>query len=83
MARRRYQHPKVHLTKAKRPQWYFRARVDVLTDARQMERREKAYPLGFKDEIGKREAEKLRDIILSEAINRPQLIIQSQVKFKM
>ena len=82
MARRRYQHPKVHATEAKRAQWYFRARVDVLTDSNVVGRREKTYYLGFCDELGKREAEKQRDAILSEAINKPQLMIQSQVKFK-
>lgn len=82
MARRRYQHPRVHRTKAVRPQWYFRARVDVLTDSRKIGRKEKTYYLGFCDEVGKRDAEKLRDTILDDAINKPQLIIQSQVKFK-
>lgn len=82
MGRRRYQHPKVLATKAKRPQWYFRARVDVLTDARVTERREQIFYLGFCDKTGKRDAEKARDEILTDLINKPQIMIQSQVRFK-
>lgn len=80
MGRRRYQHPNILKTEAKRPQWYYRVMVDVLVDRNRTGRREKAIYLGFCDEMGKREAEKARDAKLKEVNNTPALI-QSQVKF--
>ncbi len=80
MGRRRYQKPSVLKTFAKRPQWYYRIVVDVLVDRDKTERREKWVYLGYVDEIGKREAEKLRDLKLVEVNNTPALI-QSQVRF--
>jgi integrase len=84
LGRRRYQKPSVFKTKGKRPEFFFRARVDVLIssgEARSTVRREQAYYVGYVDEIGKREAEKRRDEILGKVVNRPQSSIPSQVKF--
>jgi integrase len=84
MGRRRFQKPNVFKTKGKNPQWGFRVRVDAITShdgEKGIDRPEKRYYLGLVKEIGKREAEKLRDEILSEAINKPQVLIPSQVLF--
>jgi hypothetical protein len=81
MGRRRCQQPSVFKTKSKRPEWYFRARVDVLVGPGQTERKEKPHYLGYVDKMGKRDAERARNTILEQAINRPALLIQSQVKF--
>lgn len=64
--------------------WFFRARVDTITThdgQRSVDRPEERYYIGYCDEMGKREAEKHRDEILGEVINRPQILIPSQVKF--
>src|SRR5579859_7023498 len=82
LGRKRYQHPSIMQTKGKRPQWYFRARVDVLGDGRIAGRKEQAYYLGFLDQVGRREAERQRDEMLSSTINKPQIILQAQVKFR-
>lgn len=79
MARRRYQKPNVRKTAARNPQWWFKARVDAITEEG-TDRIEKPYYLGFCREVTKREAEKKRDAIL-EKINQPQLILTSQVAF--
>lgn len=79
MGRRRYQHPNVLKTKTARPQWFYRVMIDVLIDRNRIGRKEKAVYLGFVDEMGKREAEKLRDVKLKEVNNTP-LVIQSQVR---
>lgn len=83
MGRRRYQRPAVMRTRAASPnqQWYFRARLDALAASGEVKRVEKIYYLGMVREIGKREAEKLRDQILAEAINKPGAVIQSQILF--
>lgn len=81
MGRRRYQEPEIFKTKSKRPEWYFRARIDVLMAPGVLERREKTYYLGFCDEMKKNAAKVARDKVLEEVINRPQLVINSQVKF--
>jgi integrase len=81
MGRPRYQRPSVLKTNAKRPQWYVRVVIDVLADSNRLERKEQAIYLGFCSEMGKREAEKLRDEKL-EAINNTPLVVQSQVLMK-
>lgn len=84
MGRRRYQKPNVFKSLGKNPMWYFRARVDTLTsvgEKKSIERPETRYYLGYCAEIGKREAEKRRDEMLGDVINRPQVLIPSQVKF--
>jgi integrase len=83
LGRRRYQKPSVFKTKGGRPEWFFRARVDVLVneEGKRTKRREQPYYVGYVDEIGKREAEKRRDEILAESVNKPQTTIPSQVKF--
>ena len=58
-----------------------RARVDVLVYYGQTERKEKPHYLGYVDKMGERDAERARNTILEQAINRPALLIQSQVKF--
>jgi integrase len=84
LSRRRYQQPSIQKTKSKRPEWFFRVRVDTLTShdgVRALERPEKRYYVGFCDEISKQEAKHRRDAILGEVINKPQLLISSQVPF--
>jgi integrase len=84
MSRRRYQQPSIQKTRSKRPAWYFRVRVDTLTShegVRALTRPEKRCYVGFCDEVTKVEAKKKRDEILSECINKPQVLIPSQVKF--
>ena len=80
MGRPRYQHPSVLKTNGKRPRYYIRVMIDVLVDRNRMGRKEQPNYLGFCDEMGKREAEKLRDEKLKHVNNTP-LVIQSQVKF--
>lgn len=80
MARRRYQMPSVHKTDGKRPQWYVRYMVDVIVGPGITARREVTKYLGSCKEVGKREAEKLRDAILN-TVNRPDVVIPSQVPF--
>jgi integrase len=84
MGRRRGQYPSVFKTSGKRPLFYFKARIDKLDSkdgqriiARPMQR----FYLGYVGEIGKREAERLRNEILTEAINKPQVFIPSQIRF--
>ncbi len=84
MGRRRHQQPNVFKTSGKRPMWYFKARVDAIKTnetGRTIERPSERFYLGFADEIGKQEAKKRRDEILSEVINKPQVLIPSQIKF--
>ena len=80
MGRPRYLHPIVLNPRGKRPRWYVRGMVDVLVDRNRTERKEQPIYLGWCEEIGKREAEKLRDEKLKHVNNTP-LVIQSQVKF--
>lgn len=79
MARRRYQKPNVRKTEARNPQWWFKARIDSITEAG-IARIETPYYLGFCNEVTQREATKRRDAILDK-INQPQLILTSQVAF--
>jgi integrase len=81
MGRPRYQHPSVLKTKGNHARWYVRVMVDVLVDRNQTARREKPIYLGFCSEMGKREAEKLRDEKLKTVNNTP-LVVQSQVLMK-
>jgi integrase len=81
MGRRRYQQPNVFKTGGRRPMWYFRARVDRLAGPKEKRRPEDRFYLGFTDEMTKQDAKKRRDEVLSEVINKPQLLIPSQVKF--
>lgn len=82
MGRPRYQHPSVKRTTPKqgRGRWYVRVMVDTLVGRNIIGRREKTLYLGFCDEMGKREAEKKRDLQL-QTVNNTPLVIQSQVKF--
>lgn len=81
MGRRRYQRPNVRRTQSKHPQWWFKARTDVIGEEDGERRRvEIPHYLGYCKDVTKREAEKARDAIL-EKINHPQLILTSQVPF--
>lgn len=82
MGRRRHQNPKIKKTAAKEARWYFRYRVDVLVSPGQTEYVERTKHLGYCKDLGKREAERLRDEFL-RTINRPDLVIQSQAPFGM
>jgi integrase len=86
MGRRRYQKPSVLKTVGKKPSWYFRARVDTIVEVdetgKKLARPEDRYYLGYCDEMTKQEAKEKRDTLLSEVINKPQVAITSQVKFK-
>jgi integrase len=85
MGRRRGQYPSVFKTHGKREMWFFKARIDHWTTddggnriiARPMQR----FYLGYVGEIGKREAERLRNEMLTEVINKPQVFIPSQIRF--
>lgn len=82
MGRRRYQKPAVFKSASKRnPRWEFSARVDVIARDGQIKRVERTFPLGECAFLGKREAEKLRDQILSEVVNKPAVVLQSQIQF--
>src|SRR5438045_1750763 len=84
MARRRYQHPEVQQSESKdkkKRYWYFRARIDVIEGPGRIGRQERIYKLGLCSEVGKREADTKRDAILQQAINRPDVLLNSQVKF--
>jgi integrase len=84
MARRRYQHPKVEKTVTKdksAARWYFRARIDALIGPGETGRVEDRFYLGSVAQMTKREAELARDAILAEAINRPDVMLSSQVRF--
>lgn len=83
MGRRRYQKPNIFKTTGKRPEWYFRARVDVRISnngAPEVVRREHTYYIGFVDEMGIQAARKRRDEILDASVNAPQVSIPSQIK---
>ena len=81
MGRRRYQHPNVRRTQSKHPQWWFKARTDVISEEDGKRKRvEIPHYLGFCKDVTRRDAEKARDAIL-EKINHPQLILTSQVPF--
>lgn len=84
MGRRRYQKPAVRQSRAGSKQnarWEFRARIDVIGADGQPKRIEKTYALGECSEMGKRAAEKIRDQILAEVINKPATVLQSQIPF--
>src|SRR5580658_7859406 len=81
MGRRRYQKPSVMRTKAHDSQWYFRARMDAIGPDGMPARIEKFYYLGHVADLGKRQAERMRDDILTEAINKPGAVLQSQILF--
>jgi integrase len=80
MGRPRYQNPELQKTEAKRPQWYIRARIDVLVDRNRTERKEVPIYFGYCDELGKREAERLKAAKLRDINNTP-VVVQSQVMF--
>jgi integrase len=64
--------------------WYFRARVDTINSkdgTRTISRPEERYYLGYCDEMTKQQAKTRRDEVLGAAINKPQVLIPSQVKF--
>jgi integrase len=82
MTRRRSQHPRVQQSQTQDPEWFFRARVDVLNAPGQPPSRTvKTFWLGRVAEVGKRRAEQLRDEILAD-INSPKVVLLSQVPFK-
>lgn len=76
---RRFQNGKL-LVRGKRPYWYLKVTVPVITaDGPKKRRVEKV--LGFCDEMKRREAEAIRHQIL-EAVNNQKLMASVQVKFK-
>jgi integrase len=84
MAKKRYQQPSVLKTTGKRPMWFFRARVDAITTKdgqRGLSRPQERFYTGYADEMTKQEAKRYRDEILSDLINKPQVLITSQVQF--
>ena len=79
--RRRYQMPSVlKEVNCRRPYWFIRYRMDRLTDANKTTRAETRKMLGYCDEIGKREAERIRNEVL-ESVNQSDYVIQSQIPF--
>lgn len=84
MSRRRYQHPPVRQTATKDAtarRWYFTARTEKIVDSGEIGRKQGAIYLGKVSELSKRAAEKERDRICAERINRPSVTIPSQVRF--
>lgn len=84
MGRRRYQKPPVHRTARKDPKddaWYIRYRVDKTVGPGQVKRVEQTRILGQCSEMTKRQAEKIRDQVAHEVINKPVMVLQSQVVF--
>ena len=81
MARREHQLPNVLRQDGPRPYWYVRYRVRVLIGKNQTRRVEKWHRLGYCDEIGKRQAERLRDDVLRD-VNREVYTIQSHIRFE-
>src|SRR5215471_18220483 len=85
MARRRHQNPKLKKTGGEAAQWYFRARVDALDSVdggHVLTRPQKRIYIGLVKQMGRREAEQLMDEMTSKVINKPQILIPSQVKFE-
>ncbi len=84
MARRRHQACPVQRTKTiggKNDQWFIRYRLDFITDTGKTEYKEAPVKyLGYCKKIGIRAAEALRDEFLT-TINKPSIVIPSQVKF--
>lgn len=84
VSRRRYQRPPVHRTARKDPKddaWYIRYRVDQTVAPGQVKRIEQTRILGQCSEMTKRQAEKIRDQVAHEVINKPVMVLQSQVAF--
>lgn len=84
MARRRHQSCPVQRTRTKggkNDQWYIRYRIDFIVEPGVTEYREAPVKyLGRCSEIGKRQAERLRDEFL-KTINSPEVVIPSQIEF--
>ena len=78
---RKYQNPKLQVrTEGKRPYYFIRVRVPVLTpDGRKIVRQSKL--LGFVGQISQKEAQKRRANIL-EVLNAGRILVESQVRFK-
>jgi hypothetical protein len=81
MARREYQNPKVKLQKGPRPYWYIRYRVWVFVDKNQKHRKEKLQLLGYRDQMTKKEAERIKEETML-GISRHVLAIGSRVSFE-
>jgi hypothetical protein len=81
MARREFQLPSVLQHDGPRPYWYIRYRQKVLVGKDQIERKEIWHPLGYCDEITKREAMRLREEVLHQ-VNKQVFTIQSQIPFE-
>ena len=69
MPRQRYQMPTVMKTTGKKPQWYIRPWVDMLTNEGKLNRQPKRIYLGPVAEMGKRQAQAKRNEIMA-TINR-------------
>lgn len=80
MGRKAYQDCKLQKTSGRKPRWFVRYTVPELTGPNEYQRVGKREYLGFVDEIGIREASKLRDE-LRRKVNSVQAVVQSQVKF--
>jgi integrase len=81
MARREHQLPNVLRQDGPRPYWYIRYRVRVLVGKNQTRRIEKRNRLGNCDEIGKRQAERLRDQIMQK-VNDQVYTLQTQMPLR-
>lgn len=84
MARRRHQNPKLQKTKTKdkrNQQWFFLARIDVLDDEGKQKREEKRFYLGSTTQMNQKQALQARDLELTQKINKPEVILSSQVLF--
>lgn len=76
---RRFQNGKLLVSRGKRPYWYVKITVPVITaDGREKKRKEEI--LGFCDEMKRKEAEKQRSEIL-QAVNSHKVIASASLKF--
>jgi len=81
MAKREFQMPSVLQHDGPRPYWYIRYRQKVLIGKDQLERKEIWHPLGYCDEMTKREAMRLREQVLHQ-VNNQVYTIHSQIPFE-
>jgi len=79
MGRDSYQELKLRKTKGKRPKWYAKYAVNEISGPGTTKRVEKRAYFGLCSEVGKREAERLRDAFRN-TVNQPKhVILESQV----
>lgn len=82
MARREYQKPNVLKSNGPRPYWYVRYRVRVRSEVtKKFEKKQKWHMLGYCDNMGKREAERMRDELIQQ-VNGQVFHLRDQTTFR-